>query len=87
MCSPDPSFSSFHRLGRQKVLIWTYLQLAVSGTCTAFTPNFSAYCICRFLSGMATSPINSNSVTLSERKLGGLSSWELLNHSSVDKGT
>uniref|UniRef100_A0A3Q2H114 Solute carrier family 22 member 6 n=1 Tax=Equus caballus TaxID=9796 RepID=A0A3Q2H114_HORSE len=37
------------RLGRQKVLIWTYLQLAVSGTCT----------------GMATSPINSNSVTLS----------------------
>uniref|UniRef100_A0A8C4LUD2 Major facilitator superfamily (MFS) profile domain-containing protein n=1 Tax=Equus asinus TaxID=9793 RepID=A0A8C4LUD2_EQUAS len=53
------------RLGRQKVLIWTYLQLAVSGTCTAFTPNFSAYCICRFLSGMATSPINSNSVTLS----------------------
>ncbi|KAF5925991.1 hypothetical protein HPG69_016027 [Diceros bicornis minor] len=53
------------RLGRQKVLIWTYLQLAVSGTCAAFTPNFSGYCICRFLLGMAMSPINTTSLTLS----------------------
>ncbi|KAF0882518.1 S22A6 protein, partial [Crocuta crocuta] len=39
----------------RSVLIWTHLQLAVSGACAAFTPNFPAYCACRFLSGMAMS--------------------------------
>lgn len=53
MCSPDPGFPSFHRLGCQKVLIWSYLQLAVSGTCAAFALNFPTYCAFHFLSGMA----------------------------------
>ncbi|XP_054426623.1 solute carrier family 22 member 6-like [Pteronotus mesoamericanus] len=53
------------RVGRRKVLTWSYLQLAVSGTCTAFTPNFTAYCACRFFSSMAISGIATNSLTFS----------------------
>ncbi|XP_058162168.1 solute carrier family 22 member 6-like [Dasypus novemcinctus] len=54
------------RLGHQKLLIWTYLQLAVLGSCTAFIPNFPAYCICCFLSGMPITGINCNSLVLNE---------------------
>ncbi|XP_057582143.1 solute carrier family 22 member 6-like [Hippopotamus amphibius kiboko] len=53
------------RLGRLKVLIWSYLQLAASGTCVAFAPNFPTYCACRFLSGMAVSGASSTSIILS----------------------
>ncbi|KAM6158147.1 solute carrier family 22 member 6-like [Rhynchocyon petersi] len=53
------------RLGRRKLLIWTYLQIAVSGSCAAFAPNFPTYCTCRFFSGMAINGINCNSMTLS----------------------
>ncbi|XP_007943047.1 solute carrier family 22 member 6-like [Orycteropus afer afer] len=53
------------RLGRRKLLIWVYLQLAVSGSCAAFAPNFPAYCTCRFLSAMAMNCISCNSLTLS----------------------
>ncbi|XP_002699365.2 solute carrier family 22 member 6 isoform X2 [Bos taurus] len=53
------------RLGRLKVLTWSYLLLVVSGTCTAFALNFSAYCICQFLSGMAVSGASSSSMILS----------------------
>ncbi|XP_010819345.2 uncharacterized protein [Bos taurus] len=56
------------RLGRLKVLTWSYLLLVVSGTCTAFALNFSAYCICQFLSGMAVSGASSSSMILSERE-------------------
>nr|XP_014682585.1 solute carrier family 22 member 6 [Equus asinus] len=52
------------RLGRQKVLILNYLQTAVSGTCAAFAPNFSVYCVFRLLSGMSLSGIVLNSITL-----------------------
>ncbi|XP_043931780.1 solute carrier family 22 member 6-A-like [Protopterus annectens] len=45
------------RFGRKSILIWSYLHLAVSGTLTAFSPNFIAYCIFRFLCGMAVSGI------------------------------
>nr|XP_008543020.1 PREDICTED: solute carrier family 22 member 6 [Equus przewalskii] len=52
------------RLGRQKVLTLNYLQTAVSGTCAAFAPNFSVYCVFRLLSGMSLSGIVLNSMTL-----------------------
>uniref|UniRef100_A0A8C3FBJ8 Major facilitator superfamily (MFS) profile domain-containing protein n=1 Tax=Chrysemys picta bellii TaxID=8478 RepID=A0A8C3FBJ8_CHRPI len=53
------------RFGRRSPLIWCYLQMAVTGTCTAFSPSFTAYCIFRFLTGMAISGIVMNSVSLS----------------------
>ncbi|XP_036619748.1 solute carrier family 22 member 6-like isoform X2 [Trichosurus vulpecula] len=52
------------RLGRRKVLIWTYLQTAASGTCCAFSPNFSTYCVFRFLTGVALSGMSINCLTL-----------------------
>uniref|UniRef100_A0A8C0G438 Major facilitator superfamily (MFS) profile domain-containing protein n=1 Tax=Chelonoidis abingdonii TaxID=106734 RepID=A0A8C0G438_CHEAB len=53
------------RFGRRSLLIWCYLQMAVTGTCTAFSPSFTAYCIFRFLTGMAFSGIVMNGVSLS----------------------
>uniref|UniRef100_A0A8C3I0V1 Major facilitator superfamily (MFS) profile domain-containing protein n=1 Tax=Chrysemys picta bellii TaxID=8478 RepID=A0A8C3I0V1_CHRPI len=53
------------RFGRRSPLIWCYLQMAVTGTCTAFSPSFTAYCIFRFLIGMACSGIMMNGVSLS----------------------
>ncbi|XP_073207943.1 solute carrier family 22 member 6-A-like isoform X2 [Lepidochelys kempii] len=53
------------RFGRRSLLIWCYLQMAVTGTCTAFSPSFTAYCIFRFLTGMAFSGIVLNGVSLS----------------------
>ncbi|KAM9658835.1 solute carrier family 22 member 6-like [Trichechus inunguis] len=58
------------RLGHRRMLIWVYLQLAVSGSCAAFTPDFPAYCACRFLSGMAMNTISCNTITLSEKDPG-----------------
>ncbi|XP_006772864.1 PREDICTED: solute carrier family 22 member 6 [Myotis davidii] len=52
------------RLGRRKVLILSHLQMAASGTCTAFAPSFPIYCAFRLLSGMSTSGIILNSMTL-----------------------
>uniref|UniRef100_A0A8C3IJ69 Major facilitator superfamily (MFS) profile domain-containing protein n=1 Tax=Chrysemys picta bellii TaxID=8478 RepID=A0A8C3IJ69_CHRPI len=52
------------RFGRRSPLIWCYLQMAVTSTCTAFSPSFTAYCIFRFLSGMAFSAIVMNGVSL-----------------------
>ncbi|CAI5798004.1 solute carrier family 22 member 6-A-like [Podarcis lilfordi] len=43
------------RFGRRLILIWSCLQLAVTGTASAFSPTFSAYCTLRFLTGMAYS--------------------------------
>ncbi|XP_065407188.1 solute carrier family 22 member 6-B-like [Chrysemys picta bellii] len=53
------------RFGRRSPLIWCYLQMAVTGTSTAFSPSFTAYCIFRFLTGMAFSGILMNGVSLS----------------------
>ncbi|KAM4845936.1 solute carrier family 22 member 20 [Thomomys bottae] len=52
------------RLGRKAPLIWSYLQLAVSGAATAYVDSFSAYCIFRFLMGMTFSGIILNSLSL-----------------------
>ncbi|XP_042296227.1 solute carrier family 22 member 6-A-like isoform X4 [Sceloporus undulatus] len=43
------------RFGRKVLTIWSFLQMAVMGTCAAFSPNFISYCVFRFLSGMAHS--------------------------------
>nr|XP_020765339.1 solute carrier family 22 member 6 isoform X2 [Odocoileus virginianus texanus] len=52
------------RLGRRKVLIFNYLQTAVSGTCAAFAPNFPVYCAFRLLSGMSIAGVVLNCMTL-----------------------
>ncbi|CAH2325238.1 solute carrier family 22 member 6-A-like [Pelobates cultripes] len=52
------------RYGRRALLIWSYLQMAVSGICTAFSPNYIAYCVFRFLGGMALSGISLNTTAL-----------------------
>ncbi|XP_028322199.1 solute carrier family 22 member 6 [Gouania willdenowi] len=52
------------RFGRRSVLIWSYLQLAVLGSCSALSPSYSIYCTFRFLSGMAVSGIIINGVSL-----------------------
>ncbi|XP_004627308.1 solute carrier family 22 member 20 [Octodon degus] len=52
------------RLGRKAPLVWSYLQLAVSGAATAYFNSFSAYCIFRFLMGMTFSGIILNSLSL-----------------------
>ncbi|XP_063172697.1 solute carrier family 22 member 6-A-like [Candoia aspera] len=43
------------RFGRKALTIWSFLQMAVTGICTAFSPNFVSYCVFRFLNGMALS--------------------------------
>ncbi|XP_062368106.1 solute carrier family 22 member 6-A-like [Cinclus cinclus] len=43
------------RFGRKAMLMWSYLQLGVMGTCTAFSPNYASYCVFRFAGGMALS--------------------------------
>ncbi|KAE8607247.1 hypothetical protein XENTR_v10011094 [Xenopus tropicalis] len=52
------------RYGRRALLIWSYFQLAVSGVCAAFSPNYLSYCIFRFLTGMALSGIGLNTTAL-----------------------
>ncbi|XP_040512884.1 solute carrier family 22 member 6-A-like, partial [Gallus gallus] len=43
------------RFGRRALLLWSYLQLGVMGTCTAFAPNYASYCVFRFAGGVALS--------------------------------
>ncbi|XP_071588811.1 solute carrier family 22 member 6-A-like isoform X1 [Heliangelus exortis] len=43
------------KFGRKALLIWSYLQLGVMGTCAAFAPNYATYCAFRFAGGMALS--------------------------------
>ncbi|XP_066466528.1 solute carrier family 22 member 6-A-like [Tiliqua scincoides] len=52
------------RFGRKALIVWSYLQMGAAGACTAFVPSFTAYCVCRFLTGMAMSGIVLNSVSL-----------------------
>ncbi|XP_068565410.1 solute carrier family 22 member 6-A [Cebidichthys violaceus] len=52
------------RFGRRSVLIWSYLQLGILGCSSALSPSYSAYCVFRFLSGMAVSGIILNGVSL-----------------------
>uniref|UniRef100_A0A8C0G0C8 Uncharacterized protein n=1 Tax=Chelonoidis abingdonii TaxID=106734 RepID=A0A8C0G0C8_CHEAB len=50
--------------GWKALLIWCYLQMAVTGICAAFSPNFTMYCVFPFLTGLAISGISVNSVSL-----------------------
>ncbi|XP_069824399.1 solute carrier family 22 member 6-A-like [Dendropsophus ebraccatus] len=52
------------KYGRRALLIWSYLQMSVSGICTAFSPNYLSYCVFRFLGGMALSGIGLNTTAL-----------------------
>ncbi|XP_063002163.1 solute carrier family 22 member 6-A-like [Elgaria multicarinata webbii] len=53
------------KFGRKALLIWSCFQIAVSGSCAAFAPSFTAYCTFRFLSGMALSGVGLNCTSLS----------------------
>ncbi|XP_067328516.1 solute carrier family 22 member 6-A-like [Anolis sagrei] len=53
------------KFGRKALLIWSCFQMAVSGSCAAFAPSFIAYCVFRFLSGMALSGVGLNCSSLS----------------------
>lgn len=59
------------RLGRKAPLVWSYLQLAVSGVAAAYFGSFGAYCALRFLMGMTFSGIILNSLSLGESSQGG----------------
>ncbi|MBN3284966.1 S22A6 protein, partial [Polyodon spathula] len=52
------------RFGRRVLLLWSHLQMAVAGTCVAFSPSFPWFCFFRFLTGMAMSGIILNSFSL-----------------------
>ncbi|XP_072887484.1 solute carrier family 22 member 6-A-like [Hemitrygon akajei] len=52
------------KFGRRILLQWSYLLLAVSGTCAAFSSSFPLFCFWRFLSGVSLSGIIINSVSL-----------------------
>uniref|UniRef100_A0A8C6REI2 Solute carrier family 22 (organic anion/cation transporter), member 12 n=2 Tax=Nannospalax galili TaxID=1026970 RepID=A0A8C6REI2_NANGA len=52
------------RFGRRKVLTWSYLQVAVSGTTVAFIPTFPLYCLFRFLVAFAAAGIMMNTCSL-----------------------
>lgn len=52
------------RYGRRIITIVSYLQIAVAGTGVAFSPNYTAYCIFRFLTGVASSGIALNCLSL-----------------------
>lgn len=78
----DPNLvpGAWLRLGRKGPLVWSYLQLAVSGAATAYFGSFGAYCVFRFLMGMTFSGIILNSLSLGESGRGGAGgeggSWE-----------
>ncbi|XP_032872072.1 solute carrier family 22 member 6-A-like isoform X3 [Amblyraja radiata] len=52
------------RYGRRTLLLWSHFQLAVSGTCGAFSTSFPLFCFWRFLTGMALSGISLNTLCL-----------------------
>ncbi|XP_043931358.1 solute carrier family 22 member 6-B-like [Protopterus annectens] len=53
------------KFGRRKLLMWSNFQMAVAGTCAAFSPIYICYCIFRFLTGMALSGMILNTLSLS----------------------
>ncbi|XP_063800270.1 solute carrier family 22 member 6-B-like [Pseudophryne corroboree] len=52
------------KFGRRPLNIWSNLQMFVSGLCAAFAPNYTVYCVFRFLTGVALSGIVLNSYSL-----------------------
>uniref|UniRef100_A0A8C0FZR1 Major facilitator superfamily (MFS) profile domain-containing protein n=1 Tax=Chelonoidis abingdonii TaxID=106734 RepID=A0A8C0FZR1_CHEAB len=57
------------RFGWKALLIWCYLQMAVTGICAAFSPNFTMYCVFPFLTGLAISGISVNSLEMEPRSI------------------
>ncbi|XP_078516990.1 solute carrier family 22 member 6-B-like isoform X2 [Lissotriton helveticus] len=54
------------RFGRRAILLWSCLQIAAMGTGAALSPNFLAYCIFRFLTGMGISGFILNDLSLAQ---------------------
>ncbi|XP_014895426.1 solute carrier family 22 member 6 [Poecilia latipinna] len=52
------------RYGRRILLLISNLLMAVSGTCAAFSPSFSVFCLFRFGCGMALSGLGLNTFSL-----------------------
>ncbi|XP_006903172.1 PREDICTED: solute carrier family 22 member 8-like [Elephantulus edwardii] len=52
------------RFGRKIILCWSYLLLAVSGCCTAFSPTLLTYMAFRFLTGCSLAGISMSTVIL-----------------------
>ncbi|XP_008279297.1 solute carrier family 22 member 6 [Stegastes partitus] len=52
------------RYGRRILLLISYLLMAVSGTCVAFSTSFSLFCVFRFGCGMALSGLGLNTFSL-----------------------
>uniref|UniRef100_UPI00398E4170 solute carrier family 22 member 6-A-like n=1 Tax=Pristiophorus japonicus TaxID=55135 RepID=UPI00398E4170 len=53
------------RYGRRALMLWSHFQLAVSGTCGAYSTSFPLFCFWRFLCGMALSGVILNTLCLS----------------------
>ncbi|XP_006875126.1 PREDICTED: solute carrier family 22 member 9-like, partial [Chrysochloris asiatica] len=50
--------------GRRLNLRWCFLLMAVADTCVVFAPSFPVYCLLRFLAGLSTTSIMTNSILL-----------------------
>ncbi|XP_072407065.1 solute carrier family 22 member 6-like [Chiloscyllium punctatum] len=52
------------KFGRRSLLLWSHFQMAVSGTCAAFSSSYPLLCFWRFLCGIATSGLILNAFSL-----------------------
>ncbi|KAL2094843.1 hypothetical protein ACEWY4_009562 [Coilia grayii] len=52
------------KFGRRYLVLFSYLMMAVSGTCAAFATSFSVFCLFRFCCGMALSGLVLNTLSL-----------------------
>ncbi|XP_067831807.1 solute carrier family 22 member 6-A-like isoform X2 [Heptranchias perlo] len=52
------------RFGRRTVLLWSHMQMAISGICAAFSSSFALYCFWRFVTGVSQSGITLNIFSL-----------------------
>uniref|UniRef100_UPI00398EBC77 solute carrier family 22 member 6-A-like n=1 Tax=Pristiophorus japonicus TaxID=55135 RepID=UPI00398EBC77 len=52
------------KYGRRTLLLWSHFQMAISGTCGAFSTSFPLFCFWRFLCGTAVSGIILNTFSL-----------------------
>ncbi|XP_059497527.1 solute carrier family 22 member 6-like isoform X2 [Stegostoma tigrinum] len=52
------------KFGRRTLLLWSHFQMAVSGTCAAFSSSYPLLCFWRFLCGVSTSGLILNAFSL-----------------------